>query len=198
MTEFDAVFVFYFLLFAFQKCPVSYFLKNILLYGLPGGYLSFLGPVENAANCRVPRTDFPAITCNNWSVWKCWSGKLECCSVQSQVKILKCSFSWFLNRVSFTVRPTILNSGSHPSEVVVTQGNAVSLECKAQGFPEPGITWMKDGQTLVGGGDIAILHDGHLLQLQNAQVSDTGRYVCVAANVAGLSDRKYDLNVHGR
>ncbi|XP_064928861.1 hemicentin-1 isoform X2 [Columba livia] len=94
------------------------------------------------------------------------------------------------------IRPTILNSGSHPSEVVVTQGNAVSLECKAQGFPEPGITWMKDGQTLVGGGDIAILHDGHLLQLQNAQVSDTGRYVCVAANVAGLSDRKYDLNVH--
>ncbi|KAK2540204.1 Hmcn1 [Columba guinea] len=94
------------------------------------------------------------------------------------------------------IRPTILNSGSHPSEVVVTQGNAVSLECKAQGFPEPGITWMKDGRTLVGGGDIAILHDGHLLQLQNAQVSDTGRYVCVAANVAGLSDRKYDLNVH--
>ncbi|OPJ77524.1 hemicentin-1 isoform B [Patagioenas fasciata monilis] len=94
------------------------------------------------------------------------------------------------------IRPTILNSGSHPSEVVVTQGNAVSLECKAQGIPEPGITWMKDGRTLVGGGDVAILHDGHLLQLQNAQVSDTGRYVCVAANVAGLSDRKYDLNVH--
>lgn len=56
---------------------------------------------------------------------------------------------------------------------------------------------MKDGQSLVSGGDIAILRDGHLLQLQNVQVSDTGRYVCVAANAAGLSDRKYDLNVHG-
>lgn len=43
-----------------------------------------------------------------------------------------------------------------------------------------------------------ILHDGRFLQLKNAQVSDTGRYVCVAANVAGLSDRKYDLNVHGK
>ncbi|KAK4820389.1 hypothetical protein QYF61_025563 [Mycteria americana] len=94
------------------------------------------------------------------------------------------------------IRPTILDSGSHPSEVVVTQGNEISLECKVQGIPEPAITWMKDGRLLVNGKDIAILHDGHFLQLKSAQVSDTGRYVCVAANVAGLSDRKYDLNVH--
>ncbi|NXV13679.1 HMCN1 protein, partial [Cepphus grylle] len=99
--------------------------------------------------------------------------------------------------VEILVRPTILNSGSHPSEVVVTQGNEISLECKVQGIPEPAITWMKDGRPLVSGRDIAILQDGHFLQLKNAQVSDTGRYVCVATNVAGLSDRKYDLNVHG-
>uniref|UniRef100_A0A663M826 Hemicentin 1 n=1 Tax=Athene cunicularia TaxID=194338 RepID=A0A663M826_ATHCN len=98
---------------------------------------------------------------------------------------------------SFIVRPTILNSGSHPSEVVITQGNEISLECKVQGIPEPAITWMKDGHVLSSGRDVAILHDGHFLQLKKAQVSDTGRYVCVAANAAGLSDRKYDLNVHG-
>ncbi|XP_055671290.1 hemicentin-1 [Falco peregrinus] len=94
------------------------------------------------------------------------------------------------------IRPTILNSGSHPSEVVVTQGNEISLECKVQGIPEPAITWMKDGRLLGSGRDVVILHGGRLLQLKNAQVSDTGRYVCVAASVAGLSDRKYDLNVH--
>uniref|UniRef100_A0A8C3PW12 Hemicentin 1 n=1 Tax=Chrysolophus pictus TaxID=9089 RepID=A0A8C3PW12_CHRPC len=99
--------------------------------------------------------------------------------------------------VNIWVRPTILDSSSHPSEVVVTQGSEISLECKAQGIPEPAVTWMKDGRPLVSGRDIAILHDGHFLQLRNIQVLDTGRYVCVAANVAGLSDRKYDLNVHG-
>lgn len=66
-----------------------------------------------------------------------------------------------------------------------------------QGIPEPSITWMKDGHPLVSGRDIEILHNGRFLQLRNTQVSDTGRYVCVAANAAGLSDRKYDLNVHG-
>ncbi|XP_075792870.1 hemicentin-1 isoform X2 [Pelodiscus sinensis] len=94
------------------------------------------------------------------------------------------------------VRPTILNSGNHPSEVVVTIGNNISLECKVQGNPPPAITWMKDGHLLVNGRGVEILNDGRLLQLKNAQVSDTGRYVCVAGNVAGLADRKYNLNIH--
>lgn len=57
---------------------------------------------------------------------------------------------------------------------------------------------MKDGRPLVNGRGVEILSDGHLLHLKNAQVSDTGRYVCVAVNVAGLTDKKYDLNVHGK
>lgn len=104
-----------------------------------------------------------------------------------------------LHFVSFSliVRPTILNSGNHSSEVVVIRGNNISLECKVQGNPQPAITWMKDGHPLVNGRGVEILNDGHLLQLKNAHVSDTGRYVCVAVNVAGLTDRKYDLNIHG-
>ncbi|XP_019355735.1 hemicentin-1 isoform X2 [Alligator mississippiensis] len=94
------------------------------------------------------------------------------------------------------VRPTILNSGSHPSRIVVIRGNDISLECKVQGIPRPAISWMKDGRPLVNGRGVEILSDGHLLHLKNAQVSDTGRYVCVAVNVAGLTDKKYDLNVH--
>lgn len=42
-----------------------------------------------------------------------------------------------------------------------------------------------------------MLAGGRVLRLQRAQVSDTGRYVCVATNAAGLADRKYDLSVHG-
>ena len=34
-------------------------------------------------------------------------------------------------------------------------------------------------------------------QVVNAQFSDTGRYVCVADNVAGSSEKSFNLNVHG-
>uniref|UniRef100_A0A8C3XYG7 Hemicentin-1 n=1 Tax=Catharus ustulatus TaxID=91951 RepID=A0A8C3XYG7_CATUS len=93
-------------------------------------------------------------------------------------------------------RPTISNSGPHPSEVVVTQGSDISLECEAQGIPEPAVMWLKDGRALGSGRDVAVLAGGRVLRLQRAQVSDTGRYVCVATNAAGLADRKYDLSVH--
>ncbi|KAH0618306.1 hypothetical protein JD844_017377 [Phrynosoma platyrhinos] len=94
------------------------------------------------------------------------------------------------------VRPTILDIGSQQSDVTLTRGNDISLECKAEGIPKPAVTWMKDGQLLVNGRGAEILNEGHRLQLKNIQVSDTGRYVCVAMNVAGLADRKYDLSVH--
>ncbi|OWK57262.1 Hemicentin-1 [Lonchura striata] len=94
-------------------------------------------------------------------------------------------------------RPTISSSGPHPSEVIVTQGSEISLECEAQGIPEPAVTWLKDGRALGSGRDVAVLAGGRVLRLERAQVSDTGRYVCVATNAAGLADRKYDLSVHG-
>ncbi|XP_033885551.3 hemicentin-1-like isoform X1 [Acipenser ruthenus] len=94
------------------------------------------------------------------------------------------------------VRPTILNSGSLPSDVTVTRRNDVTLECEAQGIPRPAVTWLKDGQPLVNGRGVLILNEGRLLQIKNSQVSDTGRYMCVAVNVAGQADRKYDVNVH--
>lgn len=36
-----------------------------------------------------------------------------------------------------------------------------------------------------------------LRQVLSAQVSDTGRYVCVAENVAGSAEKHFNLHVHG-
>ncbi|XP_077934173.1 hemicentin-1 [Halichoerus grypus] len=94
------------------------------------------------------------------------------------------------------IRPTISNSGSHPTEIIVTRGKSISLECEVQGIPQPKVTWMKDGRPLTKGRGMEILDEGRILQLKNIHVSDTGRYVCVAVNVAGMTDRKYDLSVH--
>jgi hemicentin len=95
------------------------------------------------------------------------------------------------------VRPSITNSGGHRPEITVIRGKSISLECEVQGIPQPTVTWMKDGRPLTKGKGVEILDEGRILQLKNVHVSDTGRYVCVAVNVAGMTDKRYDLSVHG-
>lgn len=96
------------------------------------------------------------------------------------------------------VRPVITNSGSYPTEIIAARGKTISLECEVQGIPQPAVTWMKDGHPLTQGKGFEVLDDGRILKLKNIHVSDTGRYVCVAMNVAGMTDKKYDLSVHGK
>ena len=79
----------------------------------------------------------------------------------------------------------------------MTRGTDVTLECEAEGVPRPAITWLKDGRPVTHGNGAQVLSDGRLLQIREARVSDTGRYTCVAVNVAGTTDSKYDVNVHG-
>lgn len=42
-----------------------------------------------------------------------------------------------------------------------------------------------------------VLSAGRVLSLGSAQVSDTGRYTCVAVNAGGEQHREYDLKVYG-
>lgn len=42
-----------------------------------------------------------------------------------------------------------------------------------------------------------VLSGGRVLSLSSAQVSDTGRYTCVAVNAGGEQQREYDLRVYG-
>jgi len=58
--------------------------------------------------------------------------------------------------------------------------------------------WLKDGQPVEEGAGHKILLNGEKLLISQAQVSDTGRYKCVAANKAGEHEREFDVTVHGR
>ncbi|XP_063796284.1 hemicentin-1 isoform X2 [Pseudophryne corroboree] len=97
--------------------------------------------------------------------------------------------------VKVYVRPTINDSGKVPTEVVVVQGNNVTLECESNGEPQPMLTWLRDGVPVINGDGFKILNNGRQLHLEKVHVSSSGHYVCVAVNVAGQSDKKYDLRV---
>lgn len=44
---------------------------------------------------------------------------------------------------------------------------------------------------------LRILGEGRLLQIQPTQVSDSGRYLCVASNVAGEDDQDFSVLIQG-
>lgn len=79
----------------------------------------------------------------------------------------------------------------------MVRGNPVSLVCVADGTPHPAVSWLKEGLELDQEQDLSLLNLNTTLQLAQAQVNDTGRYTCVADNVAGQASRHFDLKVLG-
>uniref|UniRef100_A0A3Q1B6M5 Hemicentin-1 n=1 Tax=Amphiprion ocellaris TaxID=80972 RepID=A0A3Q1B6M5_AMPOC len=94
------------------------------------------------------------------------------------------------------VRPSIRGSEGDTDDITVTKGGDVTLQCAAEGVPRPAVTWLKDGRPITGQHGAKVLNEGQLLQIKDAKVSDTGRYTCIAVNVAGQADRKHDVSVH--
>ncbi|XP_038637840.1 LOW QUALITY PROTEIN: hemicentin-1-like [Scyliorhinus canicula] len=97
--------------------------------------------------------------------------------------------------VEVYVTPKIKNGGGRPTEILITRGAGVTLECEAYGIPQPTLTWMKDGRPVVSRRGVRVENEGRTLKVQRAQEHHTGRYICLAVNVAGRSDRKFDLSV---
>ncbi|XP_053542916.1 hemicentin-1 isoform X1 [Ictalurus punctatus] len=94
------------------------------------------------------------------------------------------------------VRPSISSPGNGKGEVTVVRGGDITLQCEADGVPRPAITWLKDGRPLGTGSGVQILSDGRLVRIRDARVEHTGRYTCVAVNVAGQDESKHDVTVH--
>ncbi|KAK7889296.1 hypothetical protein WMY93_024856 [Mugilogobius chulae] len=94
------------------------------------------------------------------------------------------------------VRPYIKPSEGESEDITVIKGGDLSLQCAAEGVPRPAVTWLKDGRPITGQHGAKVLNEGRLLQIKDAKVSDTGRYTCIAVNVAGQVDSKHDISVH--
>lgn len=44
---------------------------------------------------------------------------------------------------------------------------------------------------------VSITANGRIVQIKHAQVSDTGRYTCIATNIAGEDEKDFDVNIQG-
>ncbi|KFO61606.1 Roundabout 4, partial [Corvus brachyrhynchos] len=77
-----------------------------------------------------------------------------------------------------------------PGDLVTTAGQTLELDCVPPlGYPEPYVTWKKDGVTLDLVGERYVVTKGKL-QVASAQRSDSGLYICVASNAAGKRESR--------
>jgi len=86
-------------------------------------------------------------------------------------------------------------------EVVLNQ--TVTLFCPASGVPDPEVTWYLEDRDdepilITNSSDTFVFDNGYRLRIERAQVSHTARYTCRAQNIAGLAEKRYDLNVLGK
>ncbi|NXJ17449.1 NCAM1 protein, partial [Dicrurus megarhynchus] len=78
---------------------------------------------------------------------------------------------------------------------------SVTLACDADGFPEPTVTWTKDGEPIEEVEDedkYSFNYDGSELVIQKVDKSDEAEYICIAENKAGEADATIHLKVFAK
>ncbi|XP_014640645.1 PREDICTED: neural cell adhesion molecule 1 isoform X7 [Ceratotherium simum simum] len=79
-------------------------------------------------------------------------------------------------------------------------GQSVTLVCDAEGFPEPTMSWTKDGEQIENEEDEKYLFsdDSSELTIRRVDKNDEAEYVCIAENKAGEQDASIHLKVFAK
>ncbi|XP_052852176.1 uncharacterized protein LOC128262132 isoform X1 [Drosophila gunungcola] len=81
------------------------------------------------------------------------------------------------------VVPPMIVEGLTSNDMVVREGQNVSLVCKARGYPEPYVMWRReDGEEMLIGGEHVNVVDGELLHITKVSRLHMAAYLCVASN----------------
>ncbi|XP_044017946.1 lachesin isoform X2 [Aphidius gifuensis] len=88
-------------------------------------------------------------------------------------------------------RPPFISDNSTRS-TVVSEGQPVTLECYAGGFPQPKISWRRENNAILPTGGST--YKGNVLKIPSVKKEDRGTYYCVAENGVGRGARR-NINV---
>ncbi|XP_035392326.1 coiled-coil domain-containing protein 141 isoform X1 [Electrophorus electricus] len=86
----------------------------------------------------------------------------------------------------------------HLSNATVMEGSPVTLEVEVTGFPEPSLTWFKNGQKVHSDTErvsLSCKEGKHVLFIERATETDSGHYVVSASNSAGAISSSSVLQV---
>ncbi|XP_077273464.1 septate junction protein lachesin isoform X2 [Temnothorax americanus] len=88
-------------------------------------------------------------------------------------------------------RPPIISDNSTQS-LVVSEGQPVLLECYANGYPLPRISWRRENNAILPTG--GSIYRGNTLKISFIRKEDRGTYYCIAENGVGRGARR-NINV---
>ncbi|XP_056638074.1 lachesin [Diorhabda carinulata] len=96
------------------------------------------------------------------------------------------------NRVTAEVelqvrRPPFISDNSTRS-IVVSEGEAVEMECYAGGYPTPRISWRRENNAILPTG--GSIYRGNILKIRSIRKEDRGTYYCVAENGVGRGTKR--------
>uniref|UniRef100_A0A8C6XI23 Neural cell adhesion molecule 1 n=1 Tax=Naja naja TaxID=35670 RepID=A0A8C6XI23_NAJNA len=103
-------------------------------------------------------------------------------------------------RIIVNVPPTV-RSRQGTVNATANLSQSVKLVCDADGFPEPIISWTKDGEPIERGEDeekFGFSYDGSELTIHRVEKNDEAEYVCIAENKAGEHDATVHLKVFAK
>ncbi len=87
----------------------------------------------------------------------------------------------------------VTSTSSNPRVVI---GSSIIIKCGVHGTPAPKVQWLLNNGALdTRNLRYRIFDDGYQIEISNAELSDTGRYTCIAKNEAGIVDHDFDLEV---
>jgi hemicentin len=100
--------------------------------------------------------------------------------------------------VDVLVPPKIRDSTGVKRPSVISN-DSIELDCTVVGVPLPEVIWYRDSKPLnTSDPRFQILENGMKLKVTFAEVKDSARYSCRAVNVAGQSEKYFDLNILGK
>lgn len=77
---------------------------------------------------------------------------------------------------------------AHPVQPFYNSGDSLSLSCQANGFPQPTVEWLFNGQTLSGS-------HSSVLNMTDVQTNQGGEYTCALRNEETAKEQAKSINI---
>ncbi|XP_036059804.1 myosin light chain kinase, smooth muscle isoform X2 [Onychomys torridus] len=87
-----------------------------------------------------------------------------------------------------------------PRNLCIKEGATAKFEGRVRGYPEPQVTWHRNGQTITTGGRFLLdygVRGTFSLVIHTVREEDSGKYTCEASNGSGARQLTVELTVEG-